>query len=295
MIRLEDAFVQQVMLPLPDGSTRAAGVLRIDKIHATVSGNKWFKLKYNLQQAIDQQKNNIITFGGAHSNHIVAAAYACARLNLQCNIFIRGDESVTPSEALLECRSLNAKLHFASRNLYGDKTALYEFARQQFPGAYMIEEGGCNALGVKGSEEILSLTGEGNHSHIFCAVGTGTMMAGLINASNKPVIGISALKMQPGNEVEQFIEQNTNKPFSINYDYHFGGYAKKTTALIEFMNKFYQHTGIATDFVYTAKLMFGIIDLFHRDTFPTGSKPLIIHSGGLQGNRSLPKNTLVYH
>ncbi|HYE53651.1 MAG TPA: pyridoxal-phosphate dependent enzyme [Chitinophagaceae bacterium] len=296
LVQLEQAVVQPLVLP-GAGKRIEAGVLRTDKIHATISGNKWFKLKYNLQAAIEQQYKSIVTFGGAHSNHIVAAAYACARLHVSCHIFIRGEEPRTPSAALQECHDLGAVLHFVSRELYADKQALYELVSSQLPGTYLIEEGGCNALGVKGAEEILALAGDAGWSHICCAAGTGTMMAGLVNASgaNQHVTGICVLKMSPGNKVEQFIARSVgNRNYSILYDYHFGGYAKKTPALIDFMNQFYRHTGIPTDFVYTGKLMYAVTDLVQQQYFPDGSRLLIIHSGGLQGNRSLPKNTLVF-
>ena len=190
------------------------------------------------------------------------------------------------------------ELHFIDRITYKDNKKAFEEINRQQPDAYFIEEGGSNPLGVKGAEEIISIDDIHSYSHICCATGTGTMMAGLVNASanHQQVIGISALKLPPGNSVEAFIDASTgnSKNYIVHYDYHFGGYARKTSHLIDFMNMFYSQTGIPTDFVYTAKLFYALTDLAANDHFAPGSRLLVIHSGGLQGNRSLTKNTLVF-
>ena len=82
--------------------------------------------------------------------------------------------------------------------------------------------------------------------------------------------------------------------FRILHDYHFGGYAKKTAALLQFMNQWYLETGIPSDFVYTAKMFFAADALAASGYFPEGSSILLVHTGGLQGNRSLPKGTLIF-
>ena len=75
---------------------------------------------------------------------------------------------------------------------------------------------------------------------------------------------------------------------------HFGGYAKHQPALLQFMNEFYRQTGIPSDFVYTGKLFYAINDLVEKNYFPAGSKLLLIHSGGLQGNESLATGSLIF-
>lgn len=289
LVDLRQAVVQELMLPVLAANNITASVLRIDKIHATVSGNKWFKLKYALQEAMDQQKNAVITFGGAYSNYLVAIAYACAQLGLQCTGIVRGEEPAELSPALKDCLCYGMKLQFVSRDEYREKIA-------HETGAYIIPEGGASELGVKGAAEILELISLNDYSNICCAVGTGTMMAGLMNATAAHVHGFSALKLPANNSVEQFIQSSTGhkRNYTIHYNYHFGGYARKTPGLVQFMNELYAQTGIATDFVYTAKLLYGVLDLARQGYFPNESKLLIIHSGGLQGNRSLPKNSLAF-
>lgn len=300
LVDLRQAVVRELELPLLATHKLTAGVLRIDKIHATVSGNKWFKLKYSLQQAQELQKKTVVTFGGAFSNHLVAAAYACARLGLQSVGVVRGEAAADQSPALKDCTSFGMRLHFMRRDAYRDKETAYAEIQQQYPDAYLIEEGGCNTLGVKGAADIIQLIPSNEYSHICCSIGTGTMMAGIMNAARtgEHVDGFSALKIPDpnNNELQQFIDDATGhkKNHTIHYNYHFGGYARKNPQLIHFMNEFYTSTGIPLDFVYTAKMMAGVLDLIAKEYFPKGSRLLIIHSGGLQGNRSLPKNTLAF-
>jgi 1-aminocyclopropane-1-carboxylate deaminase len=123
------------------------------------------------------------------------------------------------------------------------------------------------------------------------------MMAGLIRSSlpRQLVVGISVLKNkpEPENNIRALLNNDTQN-FHINYDYHFGGYARYQPELIDFMNEFFRQTTIPSDFVYTGKLFFAIHDLVKKDFFPAGSKLLLIHSGGLQGNASLSKGTLIF-
>jgi D-cysteine desulfhydrase len=300
LVDLRQAIVRELELPLLAMHNVSAGVLRIDKIHATVSGNKWFKLKYSLQQALEQQKKTVLTFGGAFSNHLVATAYACARLGLQSVGIVRGEAAAVHSPALEDCTALGMHLQFISRDAYRQKENAYLEIKKQFPDAYLIEEGGRGKLGVKGAADIMQLVPSNEYSHICCALGTGTMMAGLINAARtgERVEGFCALKIPDhhNNELQQFIDDTAGerKEHTIHYDYHFGGYARKNPQLINLMNDLYAATGIPLDFVYTAKMMYGVLDLVKTAYFPKGSRLLIIHSGGLQGNRSLPKNTLAF-
>ncbi|HMR83384.1 MAG TPA: 1-aminocyclopropane-1-carboxylate deaminase, partial [Niabella sp.] len=132
---------------------------------------------------------------------------------------------------------------------------------------------------------------------VCCAVGTGTMMAGLINSKspNAEILGFSVLKNNTGIEAE--IRSLLVKPddeISVNHHFHFGGYAKHKPELITFINTLYSQTGIPTDFVYTAKLFYGVQQLIKENYFPKNSLILIIHSGGLQGNFSLRKGTLIF-
>ncbi|MBC7651031.1 MAG: pyridoxal-phosphate dependent enzyme [Deinococcales bacterium] len=268
-------------------------ILRLDELHPIVSGNKWFKLQLQLQDAIKKNHTSITTFGGAYSNHIVATAFACQKLRLNSAGIIRGDEPKTLNHTLLAARQFGMQLQFVSRKAYANK--------QQFitnTNTYYINEGGYAVLGANGIAEITKWIDE-SYTHIVCAVGTGTMMAGLIKGvlPHQKVVGISVLK---GNttllqQVKALLnEPEKDKQFELIDGYHFGGYAKHPQALISWMNMLYKQHQLPTDIVYTSKLLFAVTDLQKQEYFGEKSKIMVVHSGGLQGNLSLPAGTLVF-
>ncbi len=265
-------------------------VLRIDKIHPVISGNKWFKLKYYLKNYAANNYEGIITFGGAWSNHIIATASTCAMLNTKSIGIIRGEKPKKLSATLQFAESFGMQLQFISRENYKQKNTFYlTELKKQFPHFYFIPEGGRGESGEKGAGEILDLVTKIDYTHIACAIGTGTMFSGICKAStpSQKIIGIEVLKGL--NSI------TSPTPNAIIYsEFHFGGYAKYTTELINFMNNFYEETKIPTDFVYTGKLFYAIMELIKKDRFPQGSKLLVIHSGGLQGNSSLQKELLKF-
>ena len=283
-----------VIQSLPDEAAHThhiiIDVLRLDRIHPIISGNKWFKLKYHLQDAMQQGKKGIVTFGGAWSNHLVATAFACRQAGLHATGIVRGEEPAQLSATLQDAKEYGMQLQFVSRTAFMD---------QQQGDDYIIPMGGQSHYGIQGAAEILSLVSYEHYTHIACAAGTGTMLAGLVQAAlpHQQVIGISSLKMTAGvdNTLHRFVTQQTGKDnFKLFFDYHFGGYARKTHALIQFMNDLYEQYALPTDFVYTGKLLFGIKQLLSTNYFAPGSRILVVHSGGLQGNRSLPAGTLTF-
>lgn len=271
-------------------------VLRLDELHPIVSGNKWFKLKYYLQQAQEENADTIASFGGPYSNHLVALAFAAKKYNLQSVGYVRSneDEPITPT--LLEAKQYGMHLKFLGRNNFQLlKTELLE--NNVTSNTYFVDEGGYGTLGAKGAATILSNEKTNSYSHIICAVGTGTMMAGLINAAkpHQHVIGIPVLKNEATirNEITQLIT-NKETPFTLLHDFHLGGYAKTNQAQFDFMNLLWATEKIPTDMVYTSKLFMAVKSLLANNYFSPTAKILMIHSGGLQGNRSLPVGTLLF-
>ncbi len=272
-------------------------ILRLDKVHPEVSGNKIFKLYYFLQEAVLSQRK-IITFGGAYSNHLAATAAACKIYGIDCIGIVRGEKPKNLSHTLLFCKKQGMRLEFISRENYKMKDSkdfeikLTADLREHI----LIPEGGCCKKGVEGAELISNFYSKADYTHICAPVATATTLAGLIKSSlpKQKIIGFSVLKTL--DDFENRLESLIGKPIIDNYalinDYHFGGYAKKTGELILFMNRFYEDFKIPTDFVYTAKMMFGIFDLIKKNYFPKGSKILCIHTGGSQGNFSLPPGIL---
>ena len=279
----------EIQIPLLQNKKVELDVLRLDKVHPVISGNKWFKLKYHLDNYNAAKYHGILTFGGAWSNHVVAAAYACYLQKINCVGIIRGEKPGQLSSTLTEAIKYGMDLEFISRESYGQRNngEFVSAIQKEFPGYYIIPEGGAGMEGEKGAGEILRHTNGKKYTHIACAIGTGTMFNGLVTAAtaNQEVIGIIVLK--------GWKQTNDNRGTFFS-DYHFGGYAKYDTALIDFMNDLFRLTNIPTDFVYTGKLAFAIFDLIKKDYFVPASKILLIHSGGLQGNASLQKGSLIF-
>ncbi|MEO7210214.1 MAG: pyridoxal-phosphate dependent enzyme [Chitinophagaceae bacterium] len=274
----------------------AVDVLRLDLVHPVISGNKYFKLKLYLQEAITSKASGIGTFGGAYSNHIVACAFACKEAGIPCTGIIRGEEPVLYSPTLNDAKKYGMSLHFISRQEYRDK----EKVKNNFKELFWIEEGGYGKPGAAGIAEIFkNIPDADRYNYIICAVGTGTMMAGLIMGAqeHQQVIGFSVMKNNFSLEEkirELLPERNKKQPILLLHDFHFGGYAKRTAALIDFMNTIWNKYLLPLDFVYTAKAFYAMDTFIKINCFPQNSKILFIHSGGLQGNRSLPVNTLQF-
>ena len=271
-------------------------VLRLDELHPIVSGNKWFKLKYYLQQAKEQKSDTIASFGGPYSNHLVALAYAAKEYNLKSIGYVRSneDEHITPSLQEAMHYGMNLKL-LGRNNLQVFKNELLQ--NNQANNTYFVDEGGYGTLGAQGAATILSNEKINSYSHIICAVGTGTMMAGLINAAkpHQHVIGIPVLKNEATirDEINQLIPTHKEQ-YTLLHDFHLGGYAKTNQAQFDFMNLLWQTDKIPTDIVYTSKLFMAVKSLMNTNYFAPTATILIIHSGGLQGNRSLPTGTLLF-
>ena len=262
-------------------------IRRDDLIHPIISGNKYRKLKYNIEAAKLSGTSTLLTFGGAFSNHIAATAFAGNEFGLETIGIIRGEELAMQKElnpTLEFAQSCGMKLKFVSREVYKNKldTEFLGELKSEFGPFYLLPEGGTNNLAVKGCEEILTDQDDA-FDIICCCVGTGGTISGLINSSFKhqKVLGFPALKGDfLRRDIRKFVNRNNWELIS---DYHFGGYAKIKPELITFINEFKRQYNIPLDPIYTGKMMFGICDLIKKDYFPSGAKILVIHSGGLQG------------
>ena len=260
-------------------------IKREDLIHDRISGNKWRKLYYNLKEAAALKYPTLLTFGGAHSNHIAATAAAGMEFGFQTIGLIRGEAAQTLNPTLQYALECGMQLCYVRREDYRDKTskAFAEKYLLDFSECYLIPEGGTNLLAVKGCEEILSGV-EIDFDFVCCSVGTGGTISGLINSLNphQRALGFSSLK---GADflIEEIAKYVSNSQWALNLDYHFGGYAKVNSTLIDFINYFKTTHHIPLDPVYTGKMLFGLWDLIEKDYFRRGSTIIAIHTGGLQG------------
>ena len=279
---------QEISLPLLKEKEIRLFVKRLDKVHPFISGNKWFKLKYNLIEAKELGYKTLLTFGGAFSNHIAATAFSAKEKRFKSIGVIRGEEHLPLNPTLGVARENGMELHYVNRNDYRLKSTpkFFDKLKAQFGDFYLLPEGGTNELAIKGTEEILD-TSDTQH-YICCSVGTGGTIAGVINASNnkQKVIAFPAIK--GFDALEKDVKNWTNKQnYKFINNYTCGGYAKVNEELVKFINQFYLMQNIPLDVIYTGKMMLGIIDLVAKDYFPKGSSILAIHTGGLQGNKGM--------
>ena len=262
-------------------------IKRLDLVHPHISGNKFFKLKYNLLSAQQQGYKKLLTFGGAYSNHIAATAYAAQLFGFESLGIIRGEElaSKALNTTLNTAQQFGMQLQFVTREAYRQKQSLGYLAQlqQDYPDYYVIPEGGTNSLAIQGCQEILNKQDCENFDLICCAVGTDGTITGLIEASHpqQQVLGFSALK---GDFLAREIQQLTHKTnWKITDQYCCGGYAKTTPELLQFIRTFEHQHQIPLEQIYTGKMLLGLTDLIQQGTFPKDHRILVIHSGGLQG------------
>jgi 1-aminocyclopropane-1-carboxylate deaminase/D-cysteine desulfhydrase-like pyridoxal-dependent ACC family enzyme len=283
------AILQQIKEPFLAEKGISLYVKREDLIHPLISGNKWRKLKYNIQEAKNQGFKQLLTFGGAYSNHIYATAAAAKESGLKSIGIIRGEETLPLNSTLQFATDNGMSLHYLSRSEYRAKqeSRLIDSLKKQFGECYHIPEGGSNALAVKGCAEI-STTISIAYDVICSPVGTGGTLAGLVTSRDHHVriLGFSALKGV--GFLEQAVNKLTNDQFnssqwSIDYRYHFGGYAKIKPELIAFMHSFHQAQQIVLDPIYTGKMMYGLYDMIRNGEFEQGTTIVALHTGGLQG------------
>ncbi len=264
-------------------------VRREDLNHPVVSGNKWWKLKYNLLEARQKNYQAVLTFGGAYSNHIYATAAACKELGLKSIGIIRGEELPGPepiNSTLLFAKQCGMQLHFISRTDYRKKTenTFLTSLEEKFGRCFIIPEGGTNSLAVQGCAELGKLLVETKFDYLCLPVATGGTIAGIVNAfdGERKIVGLPVLK-DGGflkDEIQKLVSSSWNN-WELFLDYHHGGYAKTSLRLNSFINELAQYD-IPTEPVYSAKLFWAVFDLLKKGYFERGSTVMILHTGGLR-------------
>jgi 1-aminocyclopropane-1-carboxylate deaminase len=267
-------------------------------VHPIVSGNKWYKLQFYIKAALGCNATTIASFGGPYSNHLVALAFAAAQNQLKSIGYVRSNEGEPITPTLQEAMRYGMEIKHLGRSQFQErKNEILSQQNKLATDVFYVDEGGYGILGAQGAATILD-TIPLQYDYIVCAVGTGTMMAGILNSlpKNGPtILGIPVLKNEGTIEHEiKALLLHPDAPFTLLHSFHQGGYAKTTPAQIQFMNDFWISNQIPLDIVYTGKLMYAVTQLVEQGYFKVDSKILVIHSGGLQGNRSLEKGVLLY-
>lgn len=268
-------------------------VKREDEIHPEISGNKWRKLKYHLKAAREKKSQGILTFGGAFSNHIAATAFAADQAGLESIGVIRGERVEPLNSTLEQAERHGMELHFVSRMDY--RTSKDSIAEDLDPGDmfHHVPEGGADELGIQGCQEILSEEDSKDFDIVCCSSGTGATAAGL-HRSLAPHQRLRVYPALKGDFAHKDIERLLDSSCSMDAldvisEYHFGGYAKTSPELFNFMREFYSQTGIMTDPVYTAKMLYGVITDIEKGRITRGMRVVALHTGGLQGIQGIEK------
>jgi 1-aminocyclopropane-1-carboxylate deaminase len=280
-------------------------VLRLDTIDFYAGGNKYFKLKYNLEEAKKQGFSKLLTFGGAWSNHLAAVASSGwqeavaggSKEQPKMIFVIRGEEPKQYSETLRFCKEKGTHLHFVSREEYKRKTesSFIEELKTKFGDFYLLPEGGSNTLAVKGCKEIVDLVNI-DFDVICCPVGSGGTFTGIVSGLKQEQTALGFVALKGGDYLEEVITDLAGSPLhhggqrgSLLHDYHFGGFAKTTPELLRFKKEFEKQFGFELDYIYTAKMFYGIFDLMKKNYFSEGSTIVALHTGGIQGNKGFEK------
>ncbi|TPG64500.1 1-aminocyclopropane-1-carboxylate deaminase/D-cysteine desulfhydrase [Hymenobacter nivis] len=281
-------------LPEPVAAARGVRLLlwRDDLMSPDLPGNKARKLKYNLREARRLGHGRLLTFGGAYSNHLAAVA-AAGRLHGFTTVgLVRGEAAGAPNPTLARCAADGMALHYLDRATYRRRAEPAFLAEMQarFGPAYLLPEGGTNALALKGMAELAAeIRQHVAFDALAVAVGTGGTLAGLLTGLRGPetAVGVAALKNGGflKDDIDALTRAATGQVFS-NYalatGYHFGGYAKYSADLLAFIQQFEDRHSVLLDPIYTGKLLFGVLDLIGQGHFAPGSTVVAVHTGGLQ-------------
>jgi len=297
---MEGSNISLIKNPLLDEKNIEVSVLRDDLNHPIIQGNKFWKLKYNISNAQKKGNSTILTSGGAYSNHILAVAQAGKEFGFNTIGIIRGEENLPLNFTLKTATELGMQLHYIDRTTYKIKHTqdFKDYLRNIYGAFYLIPEGGTNYYAVNGCMEIIK--DSSLYDYVCCPIGTGGTISGITiaNKNQSKVIGFPALKNGDflKDEVHSQINSVTQdeeltdilmESFSLQTDYHFGGYAKINEELINFVREFNSIHGFKWDLIYNGKMAFGVFDLIKKNHFPKGSKILLVHTGGLQGINGL--------
>lgn len=289
--------MEDIHLDVLDEAGVQLSLLREDESHPLFGGNKLRKLKYNLIKAQSEGRDTILTFGGVWSNHIYATAAAAKEFGFKSIGIIRGEDPPGSTATLEFARSCGMQLHFVTRAEYREKEEDFfkAWLREQFGSFHLVPEGGSNYLGVNGCVEIMSKQTR-PFDTVAIACGTGSTLAGVLlgMGPHQRLVGFPAVG-EGEHLIERIISQlywflgdadtanEYRSQFQLKPEYAMGGFGKTNDELISFMRDFYEQTNVKLDPLYTAKMMFGLIDLIKKGRFVPGHRILAIHTGGHQG------------
>lgn len=295
-----DELIAQLHLPSPLQSFSFGQypdtkilIKRDDLIHPLVSGNKWRKLKYNIKFAQDHGFEGILSFGGAFSNHLYALAAASKLAGIRCKAMVRGDGFDKRNHTLKFLKDQGVDISFVDRSSYRKKTEKDFLAslQKQYPDFYIVPEGGSNQLAIQGVTELMDevyVNNDLGRLLVICGVGSGSTITGIVKGLKEGdrALGVLAVNDNslPG-KIKAELTELENQQLSLDLGAHLGGFGKTNDALIKFINDFYSVTKIPLEPLYTGKVLYRLHALLEEERLTSFDNILVIHTGGLQGNK----------
>lgn len=286
---------QELADPLFEEKQIRVFMKRDDLIHPFISGNKWRKLRYILQDVRVKGKTHILTFGGAYSNHLLATACLGALSGLRTTGIVRGEQSSELNDTLFLCQTFGMELIYVSREAYAGKEVLAEAFRNEM--SYVIPEGGCCELGLKGCAELVSEF-QRPYTHVLLAAGTATTATGIAMGIQEYGLEASVeaiVVLRGADYLEHSFKGMEDLPLKFHHSFHEGGYGKSNNSFLEWVKACISGTGILIEPTYTGKALKALYTLAGADYFKPGSSVLFIHTGGLLGLLGYKKKFLSTH
>ncbi len=262
-------------------------ILQLNFLHPIVSGNKLLKLYYYIPQAIKENKG-VLTMGGPWSNHIHATAYSAFINKLPCTIVVKATNGFT-TQTIQDCINWNAKIIYVNKNEFYNTKYWHDFALTN--NLVFIPMGGDSELGMAGVKTFFNNINLPFYDAIFCAVGTGTTVCGIAESTTKYNNLFAINPAIKDDNIAIKINKLGNR-ITLKKELHFGKFGSINEPLINYLNYVYKQYNVKTDVMYTAKLFYCVEQMVINNYFNMGTKILIVHTGGLQGNRSLQNNEL---
>ena len=269
--------------------------------HPQIQGNKWHKLKGQFLQMQRHGYSEILTFGGAYSNHIAATAAACQAQSIRVTAIIRGDELANHPEkwshTLHTARQNGMQFEFVSRADYRKRhqDEYLQSLQQRYPNAWIVPEGGSNPAALIGLAKLAKDIEQQlpQWTDLILPVGTGGTLAGLSRALSpintvghtRTLHGICALKDVEHQSalIQTLIAQAPHCHYRLCDEFVDKGYGKESNTLKQFRHQFEQQFDLPLDPIYNNKSAYGMMQLIQRNHFAKGATLLWLHTGGLQG------------
>ncbi|MBX3245054.1 MAG: pyridoxal-phosphate dependent enzyme [Acidobacteria bacterium] len=283
---IDSRSLRTPIIELPVKADVRLFVKREDLMHKEISGNKYWKLFFNVKEflAADMSDPMLITFGGAYSNHIAAVAALGREIGVETLGIIRGDELAgkwQQNRTLATAAANGMSFRFVTRNEYRDKDTLATELKTEFPDALIVPEGGTNEQAVEGVRYMLDERTK-VLDYLCCPVGTGGTIAG-ISKYAEPGQKAIGFKVVRDDSLAETVSKLSGKNNAELIDALFGGYGKFDEEHLHAVERMSKRFGIPLEPIYTGKMFRKLFELIDEEYFPPGAKILAFHTGGLQG------------